>query len=190
MNLLDNDLVRRYFGCQHAEGSICDCVAGDMPCKILTAMQEPIRKGERYLKWDSEFEWVNRCNNFVEELEKPGFHPYALRLPDRFQKREEKVFCSTRLVVGHDKCGACGEEIERQTRHIQLEPKPQAEECSCFNRWDQMMGEHRPSCPEFKPKDAVEEKIKEIVHEFKWSGTPIARKYDALRELVELARKS
>lgn len=36
-------------------------------------------------------------------------------------------------------------------------------------------------------KDEVEEKIKEIIHEFKWSGSLMNRKYDALRELVELA---
>jgi hypothetical protein len=92
MNLLGNELVKKYFGqgCPHRagyhnDGSHCTHVA----CDVLTAMQAPIKKGERYLV-------VNNVDNEIRVLEgiwggKDYFGPhfYELRLPDRFQWKFE-----------------------------------------------------------------------------------------------------
>jgi hypothetical protein len=101
-NILDNELVRKYFafdleGKEYDQSSIAACV--------LHAMQEPIRKGERYLGWPS-YTTVNQWTEQVcgeHEITPIDFHPFQLRLPDRFQKRECKA--------GFLKCQDCGEEI-------------------------------------------------------------------------------
>ncbi len=82
MTLLNNELVLKYFGGhdgKHIDGMCDDLIA----LRVIQAMQEPIKKGEKYLIWDS-------ITSFVKEDESfstlgPGV--VSLRLPDRFQKR-------------------------------------------------------------------------------------------------------
>jgi hypothetical protein len=106
MNILDNELVRKYFGCQHkANGRnlICDCVAGDAPQKILEAMQQPIRKGEYILQIMPSGE-IHDKNAWVDY---DGLHLDLLRLPDRFQKKK----CPHLWEIRCSECGESGLEL-------------------------------------------------------------------------------
>lgn len=76
MNILDNELVRKYF------------YEGDhylMTDRILEAMQQPIKKGDKYLNLFISGEILEH----VSEYAFPAFHSWALRLPDRFQPKDE-----------------------------------------------------------------------------------------------------
>lgn len=91
-NILDNALIRKYFGCGKDKGNLhnhgmyleCDM---EMAKHVLTAMQEPIRKGERYL-----FLW--RDKGYIDDDRASGdilgWHVDSLRLPDRFQEAGKK----------------------------------------------------------------------------------------------------
>ena len=98
MTLLDNELVRKYFGCQDCQEGNSEhveklCHEG-MALKILRAMQEPIKKGERYLLIDSEIVGDMVANsNSLDHIRHLG----VLRLPGRFQKHK----------TASQKCG-CG----------------------------------------------------------------------------------
>jgi hypothetical protein len=94
VSLLENELVRRFFGeCEDHLGCNRDC----MSRHILDAMQQPIKKGERYLFHNGE-----KLTEFTvtgAEADEP-FHPLLLRLPDKFQPKQE---CDGVLVC--QKCG-------------------------------------------------------------------------------------
>ncbi len=205
MNLLDNELVRKYFTCQIRQSGSCGRlpegesfhIPGDKTClsaAVIRAMQEPIRKGERYL-----YICGLRIEESVQEHDWDAcWHPIRLRLPDLFQK----TFCSTRLVIGTDKCGACGEMLERQTRHVEEPPEPP--KCKhgvkettiypCNDCIAEMDKPKDPKCPicgrdSCWQHDAVEIKIKDIddrVGEFNSNGAQSLE--EELRELVKLAR--
>jgi hypothetical protein len=85
MNLLDNELVKKYF---HD-----DDVDDQYGYKILEAMHQPIAKGERYLWINSEGKEAGKVFTAdVAVFEK--YHPFFLRLPDRFQTKEcQHMFC-------------------------------------------------------------------------------------------------
>jgi hypothetical protein len=62
-----------------------------MAVHILDSMQEPIRNGDSYL-WihdngTIEKKFYDRIKQ-MDIFEKQGYHPSALRFPDRFQKKE------------------------------------------------------------------------------------------------------
>jgi len=76
-NILENELVRKYFDKKWGEGNFA--------WNVIESMQQPIRKGERYL--------FVKSNGFVCEQINSGdnqggmecsFHAHVLRLPDRF----------------------------------------------------------------------------------------------------------
>src|ERR1700680_3587306 len=87
VDLLNDPLIRKYFG------DIPNCKPSEYPMavayRVLLAMQEPIRKGERYL-------YIDSLNGLIvqEKMLKgevvgiPAFHPFYLRLPAAHQKRE------------------------------------------------------------------------------------------------------
>jgi hypothetical protein len=82
MNILDDKYVRRYF--RHCDDQTHDCDGwrSTISEAVLKAMQEPIRKGERYLLIDCEIicEKIAESNTLDH-----GKHLGSLRLPDRFQ---------------------------------------------------------------------------------------------------------
>ena len=88
MEILDNELVQKYFGCQkygiqvHTE--LCWKLVPAFD--VLRAMQEPIRKGERYLYWTSKglFELIATA-----DIDFSG--GIYMRLPDRFQTAGKKT---------------------------------------------------------------------------------------------------
>jgi hypothetical protein len=100
---------------------------------------------------------------------------YECKKPDQFQteRKERHLYC-LHGIHSTLTCNQCGFE-------------PATPQCSVCHTWHDPDKAHAWTEPA-KPS-AVEEKIKEIVHEFKWSGTPVFRKYDALNELVDLVRK-
>lgn len=180
MNLLENELIWKYFKeCDYDhdhESANAHCVA----LNILQSMQEPIKKGERALEW-AEVCWreiVIRDETYIGSAE---FHPTILRLPDRFQKQECDCICHRNSGVWHNKPCDCAYNP----------PKPEPEKCyACEGRNDCKPGGWQPVC-EFhlrnppKPKDEVEDKIMSIVAPFVHGGDKMEK---LLRELVELAR--
>lgn len=104
MTLLDEAQVKKYFGCD--EPCRRRCLEGRMECgeecmpsralRVLRAMQEPIREGERYLLIDCEV----ICEKVAEfDTLNHTKHLGALRLPDQFQKR-----CVVCDKTGHEMC--------------------------------------------------------------------------------------
>ena len=97
---------------------------------LQCAMQEPIKKGERYIMHDYiSHEWNERTAVIDYEA-----RPDHLRLPDRFQKQEHK----------HEWKCECG-----MNPSVNMEPTPEPEKCA--------EKPHVGYC--CKPKDEVEEKI-------------------------------
>lgn len=78
-SILDNERVWKYFGSGNQDSR-------GVAYEILRAMQEPIRKGERYLLHRQIPDMYGEAVYEGEEiLSVKGFHPFALRLPDKFQ---------------------------------------------------------------------------------------------------------
>ena len=89
MNLLDNELVKKYFACDVIKGPWCGIcgtghpyTCGRVALRILDSMQQPIKNGERYLR-------AYNDGKVVECVLSDGsydlFHFGDLRLPDKFQ---------------------------------------------------------------------------------------------------------
>jgi len=87
MNLLDHPLVDKHFGCTYPCYHVSPASHREAKAlRILQSMQEKISAGERYLMQDAQDQsWTIGCEsrNFYD------FHPFALRLPDRFQTKKE-----------------------------------------------------------------------------------------------------
>lgn len=79
MTILDNELVRKYFS---AFGN-----GETMAERVLTAMQEPIKKGDKYLQL-ANGEWREMEWGLPKTI--TGFHGFDLRLPSRFQAQEKR----------------------------------------------------------------------------------------------------
>lgn len=102
MTLLDNELVQRYFGCTGKDDYERASATAFL---ILQAMQEPIKKGDKYLRIDE----INGVYEMVldRDFNFPSFHPFNLRLPDRFQKQGCDCKCHS-VHAGLCKCGVQG----------------------------------------------------------------------------------
>lgn len=102
-SILENELVRKYFGCNPELNYPHDCQAL-MALRVLTAMQEPIKKGERYLD-------VLRDLTIDERVAETdwgiGLHMGYLRLPSQFQPRRDAEFnpMLAEQMVGFKWCG-------------------------------------------------------------------------------------
>lgn len=118
MSILDNELVKTYF----LKGK-CTCFGIWMECdhlacaseRVFAAMEQPIKKDERYMAVfrDSvikEAIWTNSSDI-------GGWHPYYLRLPDRFQTKE--------CAHGELKCMGCNLEMPENTKPDPVESKIQ-----------------------------------------------------------------
>jgi hypothetical protein len=132
-DLLDNELVRKYF--QHDE---CLRLSGTGTCdhnacaalRVLRAMQEPIRKGElvleRFPSNPNEWELMKAPRDFDADL-----HAGFLRLPDRFQGKSIDVRC--------DKCGrgpipdpAKPSDVEDKIQRLCQQYDPKITNWQCF----------------------------------------------------------
>lgn len=143
MDILNNTLVRKYFRCREHTwlfSTECfNCSDSAMSYRVISAMQEPIKKGEKYLFWisschglgakipESYFEeWTcgeeqKRIGVGYIEDNFDSYHPQALRLPDRFQKREcpERITCECGMAVLHPDPGTA----RYQTQHDEVTEK-------------------------------------------------------------------
>lgn len=224
MNILDNELVRLYFGCGRRDDKFC----ADKECNVhqetwalrfLTAMQEQIKKGEKYLGISSNGQ-IEIHEQKVED-ECYLFHPYALRLPSRFQPTEKKECECVPVKHGANcwhwndptqKMGHWAEFCEHHSKPSECrycsEPGFCKEPCgckchrtpsdACFKCSDcgaEGLSHYRWTCEhqngKCKPKsEAVEEKIKEILDYIASQMVwDIPRMGTWLRELVRIARQ-
>lgn len=123
MNILDNERVRKYFGCG------CETAGCLHPHEaILKSMQEPINKGEKFL-WFNSTTWTlenNSSNTTAEHL----FHPYALRLPDQFQPGAGKECECTELRKSTCRCWVGLHPCETHKCIHQPPPAPEKFECT------------------------------------------------------------
>lgn len=91
MSILDNELVKKYFGCPHDRNHHDDCAPGcnaqeEYAFRILKAMEAPVREGERVLYWHG-----SAVREETTLTDYTGNSPRLfLRLPDQFQPSREK----------------------------------------------------------------------------------------------------
>lgn len=194
-SLLDNELVKKYFGydnCLGLGGSGKCTHPNCMALRILKSQQQPIRKGERYLFWHKDKVTEMVWEDFMATIEES--HAEHLRLPDAFQPQNQKQEPITKNC-------ACGEFRFWSTIHrvdgpcYQIDkPTPSPEKCECSPACNHGYSEHCNCCGALdKPKDAVppfsrevEAKIDSIV--MNWSKQDNLIK--ELRDLVRLARET
>lgn len=92
MNILSDDLVKKYFGCEAVKCSWLGSLNHDwLQCtsyRVIIAMQEPIEEGEKFLQLSNEYEDIISVSIQEGAMTLEGFHPFFLRLPDCFQKQE------------------------------------------------------------------------------------------------------
>lgn len=91
MNIIENKLVCKYFSDENLGNSL-----GAVALRILNAIQTPISCGDRGLRI------LNFNESIVEECaisDYSGFHPFFLRLPERFQETDK---VPTALFVCHE----------------------------------------------------------------------------------------
>src|SRR6185436_16728548 len=105
MRLLKSELVKKYFGYAVDGGLGCAEVyplKADIALRVLEAMEQPIKKGEKYLMVQqqtldplnvTEYECIG--DNFKGST----FHPIALRLPDRFQEQPPAKGCEPEKLL-------------------------------------------------------------------------------------------
>ncbi len=196
MNILNNELVRKYFECEDSNGwcrrgltpntigiahaTYSEWAMACMTYRILQAMQEPIKIGESYLYVDSDGTVTERTRNYgaVDW----AVHTTCLRLPDRFQKQE---CCKSHW------CEGCNQYLAHK---YDPKPAPKPEKCECVAHPDCNACQGDGRAGHCLPKDEVEEKIKEIAG--KAHKLCIDKDYescaftDDMRKLVVLARKS
>lgn len=95
MNLLQDKLVQKYFGCKSEcyvpgfmDYHLSELESWHLSVKLLDAMQQPIQKGDRYLCLqigsDDVYDLVSNFDCVV-------YHPHYLRLPDAFQKQDRQA---------------------------------------------------------------------------------------------------
>lgn len=119
MDLLDQPLIKKYFGSGKCPGIgsyvYCSDHSTCTTYRILAAMTEPIKSGERYLniKMDNDG-W------FELEAKSPfgvGLHAYQLRLPDAHQKcceYNKGNHGNTRSGAVIQMCDACAVSFQHQ----------------------------------------------------------------------------
>jgi hypothetical protein len=100
MSILDNELVNRYFG---VNAGTPEKARRYMAEKVIEAMEQPVKCGDKYLDLES-FEVVVARSRFMSEsVNFPEWHPRVLRLPDRFQEQPKKE-----CELFTTKCNSCG----------------------------------------------------------------------------------
>lgn len=180
MTLLDNDKVRGYFGletCEHVKKNDA-CCSGCFAKLVITAMQQPIKKGERYLD-------IHPFNPEpqVRSWESPNgdqtlpFHGYDLRLPDRFQPVHQSSNGGKKECQHYITCESC-------QSHVDIKPVPEPEKCCPRGA---LGNRHSDLCHK-NPSSAVEEKIKECRNHYAQDVMDGDEFENHLRALVKLAQ--
>lgn len=146
-SILDDVLVRKYFGC---EVEVCEklhTVDHDwLNClsrKVISAMEEPIRNGDKTLcLWSgTQIEELKTMYSDIPDR----FHPRYLRLPSKFQEAGKKYVeiddhghCRCRIPVDpslHSNCCYCQEKENQPTPKLNIKPSttfmPAPEKCAC-----------------------------------------------------------
>ena len=177
VTLLDNELILKYFG-ENDSRSQDRRTNWAMSARILRAMQEPIKKGERCLIIYIDSTIGEYVNDGMADGEK-NIHPQYLRLPDRFQKQERPTCCCGESNTIHRIDGPCYQ-IDKPT------PEPE----KCIYDHGEFLVPHtcKPKdaglANAWKPKDELDEKIRKI-----WVDCTQDEGVKRIRELVEMARK-
>ncbi len=107
-SLLENELVLKYFGC-------CDETPepekhtlphmgweGAMARRVLRAMQEPIKKGDKIIEWHQ-----LGVIETIAMFDMHEYHPINLRLPQRFQPVEPEKECDGIVTWKDSHCPGC-----------------------------------------------------------------------------------
>lgn len=216
MNILENELVRKYFA---DDCTLCqNWPVQGLAWHVLNAMQEPIKNNETYLHIGSDGKVIERINN--DGAVDFKIHVSSLRLPDRFQSTDKKGDAMEEFVRWRNfaylekslmnRVEELGQYI---AGHIDSKHQPAPEKCDHRNcacdgvirSYNEM---HCPACdsstklkchcPCHPPASPVEAKIAQICgDDLPKEGLGInTLKYDPgllrkrCRELVEEARKS
>lgn len=196
MDILENELVKKYFGCHcppmaNVYGDIHqkNCSPEATAMRVIQAMQEPIKKDElvleRFCSKEEEWQVMKSPKDFDADI-----HSAFLLLPPRFQKSEEKKCEHHWLKRSGKDCYKCG------TVKCQAQPLHGKMWCNC----DQHLGKPTecPSC--FDPsgagrcgcwKDPVNQKIEQLSEAWRDDENCAPKEYyvKELSALVELARK-
>lgn len=100
MNILDNELVLKYFECienEHPNRTVSGSAITNHNCtqamaeRVLLAMQEPIIQGEKYLAWNRVMQTVNE--RIMSPASGGSVYDLNLRLPDKFQNQKPDKVC-------------------------------------------------------------------------------------------------
>lgn len=198
MNILENELVKKYFGhnCRSEQ-----CPESCMSMAILSAMQEPIKKGDHYLAILK----PNVITEYKADAEHDSNITYLhLRLPTRFQLPERKNCCCGESESIHRTDGPCYR-IESGPPEGTKPPstdwcdkkevysncpcehckKPDPAKCRCPQQ--DICPVHPELAMNQKAKgDAVAEKIEWLIHNLPEITKPIWK--SLLEDLVALAR--
>lgn len=199
MNILENELVRSKFSCEANQCKSLEAVEHDwlscMALRVLTAMQERIKKGERYLRIDCTrtYKPADIDENVASTDGPSSFHGHELRLPSQFQPTREIpeevgwlwlcVWCNESMTSygkgRHDCKSKLQPEAGKCYRHNPTTMSvPDLEQCTC------------------KPVDAVEEKVKSLADEIgeiirvatNRGGVFFSSRIGILKQLEELLR--
>lgn len=128
--LLENELVRKYFGCDLCTsnwGNKSHACFERISYRIFQAMSEPIKKGESWLEL-----YGNGRVELNEGYDDDGFdpmHPYFLRLPDRFQPSPEREVAKIAHVCDCEFCGHPDTVFLRTTKIGQPASTAKCERC-------------------------------------------------------------
>ena len=210
---LQNEPIRKYFSPDDDPDVKCCCVIGSkcryhsetLAYNILTAMQETIKKGDKFLSLDS-FGSASVITH-TGSLPDVPFHPFALRLPDRFQGTEKKACNNSSCAVHHpkpkltlcsdtgcgchgysDRCGCCChkpapvEGVERvmginETVSGPVQPS------------ERRVESHHDVEEFYKQTDPVEERINKIAESWVPEGIPPGFFKEQLRGLLALVKE-
>jgi hypothetical protein len=133
VDILDNELVRKYFGEDNK------FFHEDIAVRVLRAMQEPIRKGERVLEFFVEPERWKDAIYVYDGVSLNQFHPMFMRLPDRFQTAEKKECkCTCHNVLKHKFHEYCDQPMPPNSN------PPPAPLCDCVSGLGQPHPTHAP----------------------------------------------
>lgn len=179
MNLLEHELVVKYFGADLPAGHY---IVEAISHRIIKAMCEPLKKGERFLSINERWDPLKIIEQIcVFDTPPDNFHPYSLRLPDKFQ-----CYCSSQDVD-------CSVHPGKSVDESKIGDKNHCEHPFAFIERDSLKGNgvfHCSYCdmrlfvPDIRAT-AVEIEIEGIAKRFpEWTA---AR--DVLYKLVKLARK-
>lgn len=198
--LLDNELVRKYFGKCEVVGTCLDAPGCSIASRVLKAMQEPIRREDLYL-------CITEHNGEISYEEAKGnislfnrWHPTCLRLPSQFQPKPEKeplmcnIWCHVVEVGKGCPCGFYKPQPARGcTCHPMLIPcpihrQPQSEKCNCSRTFHQG---HGICCPvSYSPKTKRSEEFSiDIQYQMERLVIHSGESQISFNELCDLLRK-